>query len=95
MKLPLVLALTTASILAAEEPVESSEIGKTGGRVREVVSSIKKCDEGGTGALVTLGGILLGSAAASWADAEYKKRVPPEKRISARVLRMLAEKKDS
>jgi hypothetical protein len=29
MKLPLVLALTTASILAAEEPVESSEIGKT------------------------------------------------------------------
>jgi len=40
---------------------------------------------------VILGSLLLGSAAASWADSEYRKRVPPEKRISARVLRKMGE----
>jgi len=40
---------------------------------------------------VILGSVLLGSAAASWADSEYRKRVPPEKGIGARVMRRLGE----
>ncbi len=38
-----------------------------------------------------LGSVLLGSAVASWADSEYRKRVPPEKRIGVRVMRSLGE----